>query len=164
VRAAVCYNEKSWGPFYVRHGAALAYVHALSEDAGIDLPAWFVQGLASSTSRFQSDHDAGHFGKLHQAKGGVRNLSGFFAAFAIDGNMESKDIDYNIYQAGLCISFATRGGSAKSTAAFQAVVALLTGATKGNAEKAMTDLQKQLAQDEAAMGTWLQQLVAKGPR
>ncbi len=164
VRAAICYNEKSWGIRYIRHAAALSYLHGLSAEAGVDLPPWFVHGVASMTSRFQTDSDAGWFGKQHVAKGGVRNVKGFFAGFAISGDMESTAIDYNMFQAGLLVSYAAHGGDAKVTEALQGVTGLLTGAQKGNAEKALTKLQGLLTDAEPKIATHLQNLIAKAPQ
>ncbi|MBL8752437.1 MAG: hypothetical protein JNK15_03970 [Planctomycetes bacterium] len=163
-RPAIVMNEKDWGSRYVRHAAAMAYVHGLSVDSGVDLPMWFVHGVGSMTSRFQTDGDAGFLGRAHQQRGGVRNMKGFFSGFAISGDMESTAIAYSLYQAGLCLAFATKGGEAKVTEAYQEFAGLLTGKTKGNAEKAMTKLQNALIEHEAKMGAYLQQLVAKAPQ
>src|SRR5262249_37105620 len=109
VRPAICFNHKDWGQRYIRHCAGLSYAHGAAEEAGVDLPLWFLHGIGSYTSRFQNDADAGWFGKQHRDKGGVKNLKSFFSGFAISGEMESTAIDYNIYQAGLLLSFAVKG-------------------------------------------------------
>jgi hypothetical protein len=162
VRGAVCNNEKDWGPRYARHAGALAYVNAIAEEAGADLPLWLLHGIGSYTSRFQNDGDASWFGKQHVAKGGVRNLKTFFSAFAINGDMESKDVDYNIYQAGLLLKFAKEGGDATVTEALQGVLDLLTGSSKGNLDKALGKLQTQLMGAEQKVAAYLQALIAKG--
>lgn len=162
VRGAVFNNEKDWGPRYARHAGALAYVNAIAEEAGADLPLWILHGIGSYTSRFQNDGDASWFGKQHVAKGGVRNLKTFFSAFAINGEMESKDVDYNIYQAGLLMKFAKEGGDAAVTEALQAVLDLLTGTNKGNLDKAIGKLQTQLMGAEQKVAAFLQTLIAKG--
>ena len=163
VRAAICENHKEWGPRYVRHSAALAYAHGVSVDLGIDLPLWFLHGLGSYTSRFENDQDAGWFGKQHVQKGGVRNLKGFFAGFAISGEMEPTAIAYNLFQAGLMLSFAAHGGDAKATAALQEVTAALSGKKKGSPDKAIAKLQDALVEAEPKIVAYLQQLIAKAP-
>lgn len=162
VRAAVCDNHKDWGPRYVRHSAAMAYANAIAEEDGIQLPLWFVEGVGSYTSRFDNDSDAGWFGKQHVAKGGVGNLKAFFAGYAISGEMESKDIAYNIFQSGLLLSFATRGGDQEVTAAMEAVTAALSGKGKG-ADKAIEKLEKKLIGAQDGVTAHLQGLVAKAP-
>ena len=84
-------------------------------DGGHELPPWLLQGLGAYTSRLDNDNDASWFGKQHVQKGGVRNLKSFFAGFAISGEMESKEIDYNIFQAGLLVAYCLHGGDAKAT-------------------------------------------------
>lgn len=164
VRAAICVWHKDWGPYNVRHCAALAYVHGLCADAGADVPLWFLHGIASYASRFENDSDAGWFGKQHVQKGGVRNLKGFFAGFAISGEMESKDIDYNLYQAGLMFSFAAEGGDAAVTDAMVAVTQALANPKKGGADKAIDKLTAQLIGAEEKIVAHLQKLIAKSPQ
>lgn len=164
VRAAICVWHKDWGPYNVRHGAALAYVHGLCADAGTDVPLWFLHGLASYASRFENDSDAGWFGKQHVQKGGVRNLKSFFTAFAINGEMEAKDIDYNLYQAGLMFSFAAEGGDAPITDAMVAVTHALSEPKKGGADKAIAKLTSLLIAAEEKLVAHLQKLIAKSPQ
>lgn len=161
VRGAACNNEKDWAPFYARHAAALAYANAIAEEAGLDLPLWLLHGFGAYTSRFATDHDAAHFAKLHLEKGGVRGLKSFFSGFAISGDMEGKDIDYNIFQAGLLVKFAQTGSEPKVTEAFQAVVDLLTGKSKGGLDKPMAKLQGALIEAEPKIAAYLQQIAGK---
>ncbi len=163
VRVAVCDNDKEWGTRFARHAAGIAYVSGVSADIGADLPLWFVHAFGSYASRFENDHDAGWFGKQHVQKGGVRNLKGFFSSFAINMEMESKDIDYNIFQAGLMIAFAAKGGDAKVTEALQAVTAALSEGKKGGPDKAIVKFQAALIEAEPKIVTYLQQLIAKAP-
>jgi hypothetical protein len=162
VRAAICFNHKEWGQRYIRHAAAIAYAHGVAEDGGHELPPWLLQGIGAYTSRLDNDHDASWFGKQHVQKGGVRNLKSFFAGFAISGEMESKEIDYNIFQAGLLVAYCLHGGDAKATEAMKAVTDVLSGTAKGSLDKAVTKLQTQLMEDEAKVAAYLQQVIAKG--
>jgi hypothetical protein len=162
VRAAICFNHKDWGQRYVRHCAAIAYAHGVAADGGHELPLWLLHGIGSYTSRFDNDHDASWFGKQHVQKGGVRNLKSYFSSFAISGEMESKDIDYNIFQAGLLLSFCVNGGDAEATAALKGVTDVLMGNAKGGLDKAIGKLQAQLIDAEAKVAAYLQQIVAKG--
>jgi hypothetical protein len=175
VRASACYNHKDWGPYYVRHAAALAYAAGIAKDGGYDLPLWLLHGYASYTSRFSTDHDASWLGKQHVQKGGVRNLKGFFSGYAIDGGMDSKDVDYNVFQSGLLIAFAmlpeAEGGDAKVAEALQALHAMLTNRTnvekndKKRAaafDKAVGKFAAALIEAEPKVGAFLQKLVAKG--
>jgi hypothetical protein len=161
---AVCNNHKDWGIRYLRHAAALAYANGLAVESGNALPLWLCEGIGSYTSRFQNDSDAGWFGKQHMAKGGVRNLKSFFQTFAINGDMESKDVDYNLFQSGLCVSFAAHGGDAKVTEALQGLAAALTSGAKGSGAKAVSKLEAELIAAEPKLAAYLQQLIAKAPQ
>jgi hypothetical protein len=160
VRPGICVNDKGWGTRYVRHAAALAYANACAEEAGIDLPLWFLHGVGSFTSRFQTDADAGFLGKGRSA----RNLRGFFANFAISGDMQDKDIATNIYLSGLMLNYAVKGGDAKCTELMQAVTASLSGTAKGGFDKALTALQNHLIASEEQVEAYLQKLIAKAPK
>lgn len=164
-RAAVCENHKDWGTRYTRHAAALAYAHSVAVDAGAELPLWLLHGLGSFTSRFETDSDAAWLGKAHVQRGGVRNLKTFFKTFALNADMELAAIGYNLYQAGLCLAFAVRGGDEKVTAAMQAVTAALSdGGGKGSAAKAIAKLETELIAAEAKIGEYLTKVIAKAPQ
>ncbi|MBL8727130.1 MAG: hypothetical protein JNM25_01780 [Planctomycetes bacterium] len=163
VRGAICNNDKNWNLRYLRHAAAITCANGVAADQGITLPLWFLHGVGSYTSRFQTDADAGWFGKLHQQKGGVRNLKGFFSGFAINGEMESTAIDYNIYQAGLMFSFAASGGDEAVTAALQDIGNLLNGSSKGKADKAIGKFEAALIAAEPKIAAHLQELITKSP-
>jgi hypothetical protein len=124
------------------------------------VPLWLLHGLGSFTSRFHLDADASWFGKQHIQKGGVKNLKGFFAAFAISPDLEPKDIDANIFQAGLLVAFAASGGDPKVTEAMQGVTAAITGKAKGG-DKAIAKLQSALIDAEPKITAYLQQIAAK---
>ncbi|HEX6812583.1 MAG TPA: hypothetical protein VF384_13235 [Planctomycetota bacterium] len=163
VRVAVCDNDKDWGTRFARHAAGIAYVSGIAADHGADLPLWFVHGFGSFAARFENDSDAGWFGKQHEAKGGVRNLKGFFSSFAINMEMESKTIDYNIFQAGLLLAYATKGGDAKVTETMQAVTASFADSKKSGVDKAIGKLQAALIDAEPKIVAYLKQLIAKAP-
>lgn len=161
---AVCHWHKDWGPYYARHAAGLAYCNSMCLDAGAEVPRWFLQSFGSYASRFTNPYLAGYFGEQHVQKGGVKTLKSWFNGFAINGEMEAKDIDANIYQAGLMLSFATQGGDAKVTEAMLEVTAEFT-AGKGKAvAKAIEKLQKLLVDREDAIKGHLQKLVREKGR
>lgn len=160
VRAGVCVNDKNWGTRYIRHAAALAYANQCAEEAGADLPLWFLHGVGSYTSRFQTDSDAGWLGKGRSAK----NLKSFFAGFKIDSGMEDKEIATNIFLAGLMLHYAVKGGDAKCTDLMMAVTTSLSGTSKGGFDKALTALQNHLIASESKIEEHLQKLIAKAPK
>jgi hypothetical protein len=160
VRAAICVHRKDWAPLYVRHCAALAYANGVAEEAGADLPLWLLHGIGSYTSRFQVDAVAGGFGKQHAARAG-RDIKGFLAGFAISSELTDVDIAFNIFHAGLLVAFAHNGGDPKTTAALQALTAVLSGSAKGSAGKAITNLEAALIEAEPKIAAYLQQLIAK---
>jgi hypothetical protein len=163
VRGAICNNDKNWNLRYLRHAAAITYLNGIATERGINLPLWFLHGIGSYTSRFQTEADAGWFGKLHQQKGGVHGLKSFFSSFALDGSMESTAVDYNIYQAGLMFSFAAAGTDEKVTAALQDVTQMLGGADKGKPEKVLGKLEATLIEAEPKIVAHLRELITKSP-
>lgn len=162
VRAAVCENQKDWGIRNLRHAAALAYAQSIADADGVELPLWFLHGLGSYTSRFDNDSDAGWFGQQHLQKGGVSNIKSFLSGFALDSTLESKDIAFNIFQSGLLLAYATRGGDAAATAAMQQVTDALSG--KGGAKKAIDNLEKVLIKSQDGIEKYLSTLIAKAPK
>lgn len=162
VRPAITVNDKDWGERYLRHAAGIAYINAVAELDGVDLPLWFVHGVGALTSRFQNDSDAGWFGKQHVQKGGVGNVKSFFNSFAIDSSIDPKQIGFNIYQAGLLLSYAMRGGDQEVTDAMVAVTDSLSG-KGGNPTKAIEELEKLLIKSEDGIKAHLQELLKKAP-
>lgn len=164
VRPAICENHKDWGTRYIRHGAALGYVNSIAEEAGADLPLWFVHGVGSYTSRFENNSDAGWFGKQHVAKGGVTSVKSFFKTFTLNGDMESTQIAFNLFQAGLLLSYATQGGNNEVTDAMVAVTKTLSGKGKGNAGKAIAKLEGLLAKNQDEIVAHMNKLIASAPK
>lgn len=164
VRAGIANFVKDLGPYYLRHGVALAYANGIAADAGVDLPPWFLQGVGSIARYFMNDSDAGWFAKPLAQKGGAKNLKAFFAGFAISGDMEPTDISATLYEAGLMHAYAMRGGDAKATELFTAVIEAATGKKKGGVEKPIKALEAHLIEVEPAVGAYLNQLLAKAPK
>lgn len=164
IRPAICYNDKTWGLRYIRHAAAMAYVNAVAEEAGADLPLWLVQGIGTFTSRFGNDSDAGWFGKAHMTKGGLSNIKSFLKGYVLNADLEQTKVDFNLYQAGLMISFATRGGNQEVTDAMLTLTDTLSGKAKGNASKAIAKLESALADAQDDVAKHLQMLISKAPK
>ena len=164
VRGGITHYPKDLGPYYLRHAVALAFTHGVASEHGVELPSWFQQGLGSLARYFMNESDAGWFAKPLAQKGGARNLKGFFAGFAISGDMESTDISATLYQAGLMIAYARRSGDEQAKALLQDVVDVATGKKKGGIEKPIKALEAHLIASEAAIGTYLNQLLAKAPK
>jgi hypothetical protein len=163
VRAAICHNEKDWGPRWIRHAAAIGYVNAIAEEEGADLPLWFVHGVGSLSSRFDNDSDAGWFGKQTMARGGVGSVKAFFNGFAINGEMENTAVAQNVFVAGLMLSFATRGGNADVTESMVELTDALSGKSRGNIVKLIDKLEKKLIKAEDGITAHLKELIAKAP-
>jgi len=162
-RPAFCINDKDWGTRYVRHAAAIAYVNAVGMEAGTDLPLWFVHGCGSLTSRFENDSDAGWFGKQHMAKGGVGPIKSWLSNYDLSSDLDSKEVDYNLFQAGLMLAYGMRGGDKEATDALLAVTSALSGKGKGSAGKALTAFEKLLDGKKDSIVEYLNKLIAKAP-
>jgi hypothetical protein len=163
VRPAICNNDKDWGTRYIRHAAAIAYVNAVAAEAGTDLPLWFVHGCGTLTSRFENDRDAGWFGKQHMAKGGVGPIKSWLSNYDLSSELDTKEIDYNLFQAGLMLAFGMRGGNQRATDALMAVTDALSGQGSGSPGKALTTFEKVLDSKKDDIVAYLQKLIAKAP-
>ena len=95
--------------------------HSFAEKAGAKLPEWFLRGVGGMAERHYNEGVAKFFGKQHLAKGGVKDLDSWLSKFRIAPDLERRQLDYNIYQAGLVIRFCMNGGDNKATDALMAV-------------------------------------------
>lgn len=150
-------NLEGWGEYYVKHAAALGVVAGHCNAHEIEAPRWLLRGVGSIAERFQVAANTAHFGRQHVQKGGVKNVKTFFSAFDINGSMDSKVIDYNIFQAGLLLDYAMKSGDEDALEAMQAVSAALTETPK-KAKKAIDKLKKVLIKQEDGIRTRLEQL------
>jgi hypothetical protein len=160
VTPAVANWHKDWGPFYVRDAAALAYLHALTSESKAELPLWFTRGVGGLMERHSNDEHAKFFGKQHLAKGGVKDLANWFSSFTISGDLEVQQIDYNIYQAGLLVSFCLYGGDKEATEAMQAVTASFEKDGR-TIERAVQKLERILVKKEAELRAYLHKVTTK---
>ena len=163
VRPAICNNDKDWGTRYLRHAAAIAYVNAVASEAGADLPLWFVHGCGTLASRFENDRDAGWFGKQHMAKGGVGPIKSWFSNYDLSADLDTKDIDFNLFQAGLMLAYGMRGGDQEATDALMGVTNALSADGKGSAGKAVTAFEKLLDGKKSSIVEYLNKLISKAP-
>ena len=142
----------------------MGYVNGIAEEAGVDLPLWFVHGVGSLTSRFENNSDAGWFAQQHVAKGGVSSIKSFFKTFALNADLEPPQIAFNLFQAGLLLSFATQGGNTEVTDAMVAVTEALSGKGKASATKAITKLEELLAESQDEVVAHMNKLIAEAPK
>jgi len=162
VRPVITWREKDWVTRYVQHAAGMAYAASMSSETGDVVPLWMLHGFGTLAGRFDNDADAAWFGKQFQAKGGIKNVSAWFNSFAISGDMQPTDIEYNIYHSGLVISFAAEGGNDEALTAMQAFGnALATGKSKTVA-KSVANFEKVLSKNDEGLRRHLQMLIKKG--
>lgn len=162
VRPAVCnFESKDWGPLLLRHAAAIAYVNAVAAEAGADMPLWFVHGCGTLTSRFENDELAGGFGKQHLAKGGVGPIKSWLSNYDLSPDLSQKEVDYNLYQAGLMLAYGMRGGDQTTTDALMNVTNALSADGKGSASKALTGFEKLLDSKQESIIEYLNKLISK---
>jgi hypothetical protein len=159
-RPAICnLLHKAWGPYYLRHAAGLAYASGLAEDAGTELPLWLLHAFGGYASRFDSSNDAGSFAEQHLAKGGVKDLKAWLNSFALNGEMEPKELDYNVFQAGLLLSFIADGDEPKLKEAMKEVSDAITSGKTKVFEKSLEKLQAALIAKEVELRAYLQKLI-----
>ncbi|MFO1054171.1 MAG: hypothetical protein U1F36_18290 [Planctomycetota bacterium] len=151
--------DANWGPYWLKHAAGLAWIRGIAADLGVDLPLWFQRGIGGMTERFFSTGAAQHFGRQHLEKGGVNSLQSWFNSFAISNDLESKMLDYNIFQAGLMFAFAMEGGDEETTKALGAVGEAIKDGTAKKITAAIDKLQATLIKKQDAVRDHLRKIV-----
>ena len=119
----------------------------------------YVEGGVRKMERFFGQGAAQHFGRQHLEKGGVTSLSSWFKSFAINGDMDSRIIDFNVFQAGLMFSFAMEGGDESATKALGAVTEAARAGDAKKLAKAVEALQTTLIEKQDAIRDHLRKLV-----
>lgn len=101
--------DKDWGPYWLRHAGGMAWIIGMSTDLGVELPAsvparrrW-IRGTVLRPGRRAALRTAA------PGKGGVTSLSSWFKSFAMNGDMDSRMIDFNVFQAGTHVQFRHGG-------------------------------------------------------
>jgi len=152
------WQDDSWGAYFLRHGAGLAFAYGLCADAEFEqAPIWFLRGVASLAERYYDPGIASWYGGLHLQQGGVKELGPWFDTYEIGPNQDWDAISYNVFQAGLVLDFAMKGGDDEATKAVQAVSA----AFKENGpavEAAIANFRKVITGKEEALRDYLAKL------
>ncbi len=160
VQPVVAQHDKDWGIYYLRHAAAMAFAHGHCSTIEAEVPLWFLRGVGSLAERHYNAGIAKWFGKQHVEKGGVQNLKSWFDSFEISGNLEPKQNAFNVYQAGLILSFGMAGKDDDTTEAIQAVTASLEKNGRTFA-KSVRKLEKVVTKKEKELRDFLQSITAK---
>lgn len=158
--AVANWGEANWGPYFVRHAAGLAYASAASRAIEAELPLWILVGSGSLAERLYTPGIAAFFGKQHLSKGGVEDVKGWFASFEISPEVPDARVQHNVFQAGLMLAFAMRGGDQQATAAVQAFTAAFDKDKKA-VERAAQELEKVLCDKEEQLRAYLKEVVSK---
>jgi hypothetical protein len=159
-KPAVALWAESWGPYYVRHAAGLAVVHAFAQELGAQVPAWFARAIGGHVDRFWNPQTIGFFGNRFVQGGGLRKLDTWFEKFAITPEMENEEIATNIFQAGLLLDFASRGGDDAVTKAMSKVTEAFASGDGKELGQAIERLQKDLEKAGDKVRDHLKKLVA----
>ena len=156
LRPAVCMWDESWGPYYVPHAVGLAYVNGLCVSSDCEVPMWFLHGMASLGSRFETANTGTWFCQSMAKAGGMKNLDKWFKGYSIDGDMEPDAISSNLTQAGLLIDYCTAGGEKDATAAMVAITEAFQQEKGPAIEKAVKTLQAVLGKQQDEVEKYLQ--------
>ena len=156
-RVGAAYWEKNWGPYFVRHAAGVALSYSIcGEKLNDELPEWFHRALGGYVERHYDDAAIKFFGDAHKKKGGVKGVTKWLADYKISSELPERgigDLSYNIFQAGLLVSFGMRGGNEDVTEGLQKVsAAFASGKKVGAAVKAFGHV---LGQNEADLKVYL---------
>ena len=156
VRAGASHWQENWKLYWVRNAAGLAMSYAYTGDETDDVPLWFHRGVGSFASRHANPNDAKLFGKQHLDKGGIKRLGDFLEDFSIAAGQAYGGfggLEYNIYQAGLTLSFCVAGEDKQTLAAMKKVTDAFADG-KGVADL-IAKLEKVLAKKEKQMQAYL---------
>lgn len=162
VRPAITWREKDWVTRYVQHAAAMAYAAALCADGGEAVPLWMLHGFGTVAGRFDNANDAAWFGKQFQAKGGIKNVEAWFNSFAINPEMQTADLEYNIFHAGLVVAFAAESGNEEALKALQDFNAAIASGKSKAVAKSVAKFRKVIADNEDALRQYLQTVIKRG--
>ncbi len=156
------WQKEGWGPYWMRHAGGLAYAYAIAAEIGAEPPLWFQRGLAGYAERHYAPGQAAWFGKQHLEKGGVKDIGNWFDRFEISGNLESRMLDFNMYQAGLVLDFGMNGGHADCTEKMLAVTKAIQEGDGSAADKAIAKFQKAVTDNEDALREYFRKVLQKG--
>ena len=159
-RPAITYWHESWVPYWVRHATALAVAHSFAERAGTKLPEWFLRGIGEMAARNNNDVENVRlwFHQQHLKRGGVKDLDSWLSKFRIAPDLERRQLDYNIYQAGLVIRFCMNGGDTKATDALMAVTKAFDKDGR-SVDRAIANLKKLIPRKEKEIREYFQKLI-----
>lgn len=157
--ACVFYGAKDWGPYFLKHGVGLAISSQLLIELGVEERHWMHTGFGSLTSRWSNAKSASHFGKQYLQKGGVRSLKSFPKRFTISGELSAADLDWNIYQAGILVSYLTGSPTKKVSKAWDAVRLAIKTHDKKGAKKKVSSFQKAVLSQQKQLRAYLEKLV-----
>ena len=94
----------------------------------------------------------------------MTSIKSFFKTFALSADVEQSQVDHNLYQAGLLLSYATQGGNNEVTDAMVELTNTLSGKGKGSASKAITKLEGLLAESRDQVVAHMNKLIAQAPK
>lgn len=159
-RGGVCDGTGQLGPYNIRDAVGIAFAEARAAAAGANLPLWLRHAAGTYASRFESRSVASFYAKQHLARGGVKELKGFFSSFDLNGEMSAEDLRHNTFQAGLVLDFAVDGGDADVNGAWKAMVDALVARKGDAANKAIEKFTAAAAAAHAKVQAHLQKLVS----
>ena len=147
------YGQKDWGPYFLKHavgmGVASQLLKGKTDKDSLGPTHWLFTGFGSYVERWSNSRSASHFGKQYLQKGGIRGLKSFPSSFKISADMSAADLEWNVYQAGIIISFLAKAPDAKTKKAWDKVRSAIQSrkgiakAVKGF-EKRLPKIEKQL--------------------
>lgn len=158
--ACANWGEDAWKEYYFKHAVGMAYAASMARSAQADkVPLWFIRGMGAKCSRLANGGLATYFAKQTLNIGGIQAPGAFFNGFAISGDMTANDIDKAIFQAGMTIDFAAKGGQAAVTDAMQLVTQAFASRNGRAVEKALEMLEKQVRAAEDAVDAYFKSLL-----
>ncbi len=153
-------GEKNWGPYYLKHAAGLGVAHMLLVDDKLSRTNWIYTAFGAYLERWSNRASAQHFGRQYLAKGGIRNLKSFFKNFAISPDQSSQETDWNIYQAGIMLSYLQKEEDKKLRKAWEKVRTAVR--KRKGIRKVLQGMEKVLVKREQELRDHLGKLVRGG--
>ena len=156
---AVIYGEPNWGPYYLKHAAAMGTSLVLLGSKDTNVTNWIHTGLGSYVERFSNLAHSKHFGRQFESKGGIKDLARFWDGFRISSEDDRDTMAWNIYQAGYLIRYLTLTKDKRLTLRLDQLREAVQSHKPKDVTKALKELERALQGAQSEISASLDQLL-----
>jgi len=155
----VVYGEPNWGPYYLKHAAAMGTSLVLLSSDQIPVTHWIHTGIGGYVERFSNVRDSKYFGRQFAAKGGIKDLADFWEGFRISSEDDQNELAWNIYQAGYLIRYLSLSKDKRLTLRLDALRKAIQNGKDKDKQKAVKSLERALQGLQGEIATSLNDLL-----